>query len=107
MSGMSFRALAFALWAVFAMVLPSAGQAAGTIERACLASDRPASGRALCACLQIVADAVLSSSEQRRGAAFFADPHKSQEAKASDRPSDEAFWMKWELFADTAVKHCQ
>lgn len=100
-------ALGLAFGAVFMMAIPGATLASGTIERACLASDRPASGRALCACLQIVADAVLSPVEQRRGAAFFADPHKSQEVKASKRAADDAFWARWELFADTSVKHCQ
>lgn len=81
---------------------------AGTdIERACLRSDRPAASHALCNCLQKVADAVLSPAQQKRGAAFFADPHQSQDVKASKRPADDAFWERWELFASTAVKHCQ
>lgn len=95
--------------AALAAVLVSSApvMARGAIETACLRSDRPAAGRALCGCLQRVADATLSAGEQTRGAAFFADPHKSQEAKASDRAADEAFWAKWEAFADTAVKNCQ
>ncbi|HHC29958.1 MAG TPA: hypothetical protein ENK80_05295 [Rhodobacterales bacterium] len=88
-------------------MVPAAAQAGGVIERGCLKSPRPGAGRALCACLQQVADATLSASQQRRGAAFFADPHKSQTVKASDRPADDRFWAKWEAFAAAAVTHCQ
>lgn len=90
-----------------ALIAPGFALAGGTIERGCLGSDRPAAGRALCACLQQVADATLSAAYQRRGAGFFADPHKSQIVKASDRPADAAFWAQWERFAETAVQHCQ
>ena len=99
--------LALAFGAAIVSATSGSALASGTIERACLASDRPASGRALCACLQVVADAVLSPGDQRRGAAFFTDPHKSQDVKASKRAADDAFWEKWEFFADTSVKHCQ
>lgn len=86
---------------------PQPASARGVIETACLRSERPAANRALCGCIQTVADAVLSSSEQRRGAKFFADPDLSQEVKMSDRRSDDLFWDKWESFADGAVRHCQ
>lgn len=89
------------------MLVPAAAQAGGAIERGCLQSPRPGAGRALCVCLQQVADATLSASQQRRGAAFFADPHKSQAVKASDRAADDRFWAKWEAFAAAAVTHCQ
>lgn len=102
---MKHLAVALALGGI--ALAPHATSAAGTIESACLRSDRPAANRALCGCLQNVADAVLSSSQQKQGATFFADPHKAQEVKASKRPADNAFWERWELFADTAVKHCQ
>lgn len=81
--------------------------AGGVIEAGCLRSDRPAANRALCRCLQTVADATLSPGHQRRGAAFFADPEKSQRVKASDRAADAAFWARWQRFAATAVKSCQ
>lgn len=99
------------LYPVFAIVAAAlaAGPATatGVIENACLRSDRPGVERALCNCLQRVADATLSARDQNRGAAFFADPHKSQEVKASDRAADQAFWENWETFAATAVTHCQ
>ncbi|GKY88891.1 hypothetical protein [Sinisalibacter aestuarii] len=81
--------------------------ASGVIQNACLKSDRPAANRELCACLQVVADAVLTPSYQKRGAEFFTDPHKSHETRASGRVADEKFWERWEVFAATAVKHCQ
>lgn len=90
-----------------ALSAPATMLAGSTIERACLKSDRAAASAALCSCLQTVADAVLSSSYQRKGAAFFADPHKSQEVKASSRASDDAFWEQWEVFAATAEKYCE
>jgi hypothetical protein len=99
--------LVLALCLSFGALAAAPAEAGSVIEKACLRSDRPAAGRALCGCLQKVADAVLSSSQQKRGATFFADPHKSQEVKASQHPSDDAFWDRWEVFAATAVKHCQ
>ncbi len=85
----------------------SAAQARGVIENACLRSDRPAANRVLCNCIQQVADAVLTSGEQRQGARFFADPHLSQDAKMSTRETDREFWLRWEAFAAGAVKYCQ
>lgn len=102
---MKHLVLAFAFGGL--ALVPLAASAGGTIEIACLRSDRPAAGRALCGCLQAVANAVLSPSQQKRGASFFADPHSAQEVKASKRPADDAFWARWELFAATSVKHCQ
>lgn len=93
--------------ALASSALATPASASGLIERACLGSDRPAASRVLCGCLQSVADAVLSPSQQQRGATFFADPHKSQDAKASDHPADNAFWERWEYFAEIAVQHCQ
>jgi len=94
-------------FALLASSIPADAMARGTIERACLRADRPAANRVLCGCIQTVADATLSSSDQRRGAKLFADPEESQAVKMSDRRSDEVFWDKWERFADGAVKYCQ
>lgn len=81
--------------------------AGGPIETACNKSDRRAASRSLCACIQEVADASLSSSHQRRGAAFFADPHKSQDVRMSDRSSDERFWEEWKAFGAAAAQYCR
>lgn len=79
---------------------------AGLIERACNNSDRQAANPSLCGCIQSVADQLLTNGEQRKGAAFFADPHKSQEIRQSDKSTDETFWTKWKSFGATAAKHC-
>ncbi len=82
-------------------------QAGGAIESACNSSDRPGRSRALCDCIQKVADSVLSNSEQRRGAKFFKDPHEAQVVRMSASSSDSEFWQKWRLFGATAEKYCQ
>ncbi len=104
---MKHLVLALILGVGFGMVGTAPVQASGVIESACLRSDRPTANRALCNCLQQVADAVLTPSYQKRGAVFFADPHKSQEMRASGHAADELFWAHWVRFSDTAVKHCQ
>ena len=80
---------------------------AGTIERACLGSDRPGASRALCGCIQDAADLTLSNSDQRRAAGFFRDPHSAQEVRTSDRGSDEAFWLRYREFGSTAESFCR
>lgn len=91
--------------AVFAAT--GAAEAGGVIGRACLGAGRPAATRELCACIQKVADATLTASEQRRGAAFFGNPHQSQEVRASSRPADARFWAHWEQFGATADAYCR
>ena len=87
------------------LLLPSVATA-GPIERACLKADRPAASRALCGCIQSVAGAILSRSEQRKAASFFKDPHKAQEIRQSDRRSHEAFWKRYKRFAASAEATC-
>lgn len=79
---------------------------AGTIERACLASDRPTS-RALCGCIQKAANATLNGREQRIAAKFFSDPHRAQEMRTSSKSSDEQFWARYMRFGMTAESHCR
>ncbi|PWE32074.1 hypothetical protein DDZ14_12490 [Maritimibacter sp. 55A14] len=79
---------------------------AGTLERACRASDRTEVDPALCRCIQHVADGMLSPPEQRRAARFFADPHLSQELRQSDRPGDERFWERYKTFGAAAAARC-
>lgn len=100
------RVVALVVGLCLSSAVSGPASAGGTIEKACLGSDRSAANRTLCTCIQKVADAVLSSSEQRRGAAFFTDPHASQELRASGRRADEAFWEKWKVFGATAQKYC-
>jgi len=80
--------------------------AAAEIEKACIRSDRPAASRALCGCIQDVADLTLSQGDQRRAAKFFADPHKAQEVRQSDSRGDEAFWQRYRLFGEAAKTYC-
>ncbi|MFV2052021.1 hypothetical protein [Aliiroseovarius sp. YM-037] len=78
---------------------------AGAIERACNQSDRrPA--RALCGCIQDVANTTLTNSEQRTAAGFFRDPHQAQVVRQSDRASDERFWLRYKNFYATAEAYC-
>lgn len=86
--------------------LANPASAGGIIERACLSSQRSAASSTLCTCIQAVADQVLAPAEQRKGAAFFDDPHKSQETRQSASSDDAAFWQKWKGFGATAAKHC-
>lgn len=87
--------------------IAGAAQARGVIETACLRSDRPAANNVLCGCIQQVANAVLASGDQRKGARFFSEPELSQDAKVARGEADRQFWLKWEIFAASAVKHCQ
>lgn len=80
--------------------------AAGQVESACLKADRRAASRELCGCIQKVAKAMFSRSEQKRIAKFFADPHLTQELRQSNRRSDERFWEKYKQFGDAANTYC-
>jgi hypothetical protein len=79
---------------------------AGQIERECLRSDRDAANRALCACIQQVADMTLRGGDQRRAAAFFRDPDRAHETWMSKRDSDDAFWERYKAFGSTAEAYC-
>ena len=96
-----FRTVALLLCLLFPSVA-----VAGPIERACLKADRPAATRALCSCIQSVAGAMLSRSEQRQAASFFKDPHKAQEIRQSDRRSHEKFWLRYKEYGQTAAALC-
>ena len=87
-------------------ILAPTPASAGAIERACNASDRKASNRALCGCIQQAADMTLKNSDQRRAAKFFKDPHKAQETRQADGSSNEAFWKRYKNFGSTATQHC-
>ncbi|NBE07976.1 hypothetical protein [Paragemmobacter ruber] len=79
---------------------------AGVIERACLRSDRDAANRALCACIQQVADMTLRGGDQRRAAAFFRDPDRAHDTWMSKRGADDAFWERYKAFGSTAEAYC-
>lgn len=79
---------------------------ADAIERACNRSDRDAANRAVCACIQQVADTSLSSADQRRAAGFFNNPDKAQDVRLSDTTRDDAFWERYMAFGQKAEAYC-
>lgn len=93
--------------AILAVFLVSSPAVAGPMEKACNRSDRAASNRSLCNCIQQVADFKLSGKDQRLAATFFKDPAKAQEIRQSDRRSHEAFWLRYKEFASVAEASCQ
>ncbi len=95
-------AAAAALFLPFSVTTASAGP----IQSACLRSDRDAANRALCSCIQQVADMTLRGADQRRAAKFFADPDKANETWLSQRASDDAFWERYKAFGQTAEAYC-
>lgn len=91
--------------ALGAATFPAVGLA-GPIERACLRSDRDAANRAVCSCIQQVADMTLTGGDQRQAAKFFADPERAQSVFLSKRASDDAFWDRYKNFGATAEAYC-
>lgn len=80
---------------------------AGRIESACSASERAEGNRALCGCIQRIADQLLTRTDQRLAASFFKDPHRAQEIRQSDKSSDERFWLRYKQFGDQAQRYCR
>jgi len=96
---LSAAALAMALLAPVAA-------AAGPIETACNRSDRPASSRALCRCIDDVARGMLTRSEQRRAARFFRDVDEAQRVRMSRAPGDSEFWARYRAWGEVAEARC-
>jgi hypothetical protein len=99
-------ALILALAFSAALMLPAGPAEAKRIERACLSSDRQAATPQLCGCIQRVADQILTRSDQRLAARFFADPQMAQDIRQSDRDSHEQFWQRYRAFGTTAANVC-
>ena len=97
---MSFRLIL----AVFLMLSPAAY--AGPIENACLEADRSKATRALCSCIQAVADTSLNNKDQVEAASFFEDPQKAQDTRMSDNPQKEKFWERYKNWTERASKVC-
>lgn len=79
--------------------------AAGPIEKACKQSDRSAN-RAVCGCIQDVANQTLTKPDQSLAATFFKNPHRAQEVRQSDNRGHEAFWKRYKNFGATAEVYC-
>ncbi|WP_158966539.1 hypothetical protein [Chachezhania sediminis] len=95
-----------ALGACILVGMPNTADAGSIVERACRESARRAASESLCRCIQNVASKTLSRSEQRKVAKWFADPHKAQEARQSDRDRDEELWQRYRIFGETAARTC-
>ncbi|HBQ35221.1 MAG TPA: hypothetical protein DD729_00015 [Rhodobacteraceae bacterium] len=81
--------------------------AGGKIQRACMKSDRKAVSRQLCSCIQVVANKVLTKSDQRKAAKFFKDPQKAQDVRMTKTRSTDAFWERYKSFGRTARNYCR
>ena len=79
---------------------------AGPIEGACLKSSREAANRALCSCIQQVADITLQNGDQGLVASFFKDPDKAEKLRMSQTKGDDAFWERYTTFGDQARLSC-
>lgn len=91
--------------AVLALTFPLSALA-GPIENACLRSDRAAANRAVCGCIQQVADMTLRGGDQRKAAKIIADPERAQQVRMSKRDSDNVFWDRYKNFGETAQVYC-
>lgn len=101
------KLLTLALLGALAAPVLTAPAEAGVMSRACMVSDRKAKSRNLCNCVQRVANAELSRSNQRLAAKFFKDPHKAQEIRQSDNPLYEKFWKKYKIFGAKVGRDCK
>jgi cytochrome c556 len=89
----------------FAALTPAAALA-GPIENACNRSDRQQASRALCRCIESVADRTLTSREQRRAARFFQNPDEAQTVRMSRTRADNEFWERYRAFGAEAERAC-
>lgn len=94
------------LLAVALLVILVPGARAEPLERACLSSDRNGANRALCGCIQDVADLTLTTREQKLASSFFSDPQRAQDIRQSDRRAHERFWERYKEFGAAAKKYC-
>lgn len=95
----------YAALAGMVLVGPQAALA-GPIENACLSSDRAQATRAMCRCIDSVAQSSLTRSEQRRAASFFSDPDRAQQVRMSKSDRDNEFWARYRQFGATAEQYC-
>lgn len=102
---MTKLALAGAL-AALALPLMATLAGAGPIERACLRSERTGANRAVCACIQQVADMTLRGRDQRQAAKLMNDPDRAHEVWISKSASDDAFWDRYKSFGQTVEAYC-
>lgn len=92
--------------AILAVPLVPVSASAGPIENACLRLDRAQATRAMCRCVDSVAQRTLTRSEQRRAATFFRDPQLAQDVRMSRNARDTEFWARYRAFGDAAEQVC-
>lgn len=102
---MKFSLFAAATAAALAFSIPAAA-VAGPVENACNRSDRPGATRAMCRCIDQVAQQHMNRSEQRRAARFFRDPQMAQDVRMSRSPGDSDFWNRYRAFGVAAESAC-
>jgi len=92
--------------ALGALILPFATTMvmAGPIERACAASAN--GNRAVCGCIQQVADMTLRGGDQRRAAKLMKDPDLAHDVWVSKRQADDEFWDRYKNFGQMAEAYC-
>ncbi|MBE2275800.1 MAG: hypothetical protein IAE87_05830 [Rhodobacteraceae bacterium] len=100
------KSIAFAAALAAAVVSLGSTVHAGPIDSACLRSDRGLGQRAMCGCIQQVADMTLGRSDQRRAAKFFKDPDLAHQVWISQKPADDAFWTRYKEFGELAEAYC-
>ena len=100
------KSLVLALCATVSVPFLSSMAAAGPIETACLRSGRDGASRAMCGCIQQVADMTLRGADQRRAAKFFRDPNLAHQVWISQKPADDAFWDRYKEFGAAAEAYC-
>ena len=101
------NSLIAATLAVLTVPLAASAVDARAIETACNRSDRTGATRALCSCVQQVANQHLNRGDQRQAARFFADPDRAQATRVSRSDRDRAFWQRYRAFANAAEARCR
>ena len=81
--------------------------AEGPMSKACLASDRKARSKALCGCVQAVANRELSAGDQRIAASFWKDPQRAQDMRQSDNARHEKFWRGYKAYGQQVERLCK
>lgn len=100
------HAIAVALGAGLLMLTQTEPAEAGAIRKACLKSDRSEATPQLCGCIQKVANHSLNLRERKKVAKWFADPHRAQEIRQSDKRADERLWQRYRAFGEQAQETC-
>lgn len=101
---MIFRSLFTGTALVLSLAAPVDARA---IEQACMRSERVGNNTRVCACIQGIADQLLTPRDQRLAARFFRDPHLAQETRTSSRSDDKRFWAVYTQFGALAEQSCR